>query len=74
MRSFVLSIVLSVLVIFVLRAYAKELMTPIGTKPDTVNEALVDRMQDQWLLQQLQQLRYRELDRFFIFQTFSIVR
>ena len=57
MRSVVLSIpVISVLP--VLQTYAKELMTPIGTKPDTVHKGLIDRMQDQWLLQQLQQLRY----------------
>ena len=48
MRSFILSI----LVILILRAYAKELMNSIGNKPDLMHNMLDElRMQDQWLHQ-----------------------
>ena len=51
--------VLSIPIIFVLRTYAKELMTPIGNKQDLMHKVvhkvvdeLLDRMQDQRLPQQ----------------------
>ena len=48
MRRFVLSI----LVILILRAYAKELTNSIGNKPDLLHKVVDElRMQDQWLHQ-----------------------
>ena len=46
------SFILHILVILILRAYAKELMNSIGNKPDLMHNMLDElRMQDQWLHQ-----------------------
>ena len=44
MRSFMRSFILSILVILILRAYAKELMNSIGNKPDIMHK-VVDKPQ-----------------------------
>ena len=48
------SLVLSILNIFVMRTYAKELMNSIGKEQDLMHKVVdkpIDRMQDQWLPQ-----------------------